>query len=293
MSKIITFSLLLLCLLAGTFAQDAPILSEEDLNDPELLKLLNNYFGCKTWEDGVCVECSDHYYFNNNGVCCEVKPECRIFDREQGVCVACYQGWMINDEGVCQVIDLTNSDQIGCKAWADGNCIECSHRWVFNADGICVPVDDLCAAYDEAGACTECYKGYHIEGAACVRDEVVGPSDLGCKTWDWDNQVCLECSQRWVFNADGVCVPVDDFCAAHDESGACTECYIGYLLTEGVCNVHNVLCKDVAADGTCTSCFSGYVLYKQECLPLSKLADIYLYYAECCPQKLAELKNAE
>ena len=42
-----------------------------------------------------------------------------------------------------------------------------------------------------------------------------GPSDLGCKTWDWDNQVCLECSKNWISTKDG-CVPVNDHCAAHD-----------------------------------------------------------------------------
>ena len=42
----------------------------EALKDPEFLALLNNYFGCKTWDNGICVACSDRYYFNKNGVCC-------------------------------------------------------------------------------------------------------------------------------------------------------------------------------------------------------------------------------
>lgn len=146
MSKGITLTLLLLCLFATAYTQD-PIIDEADLNDPEFLKILNNYFGCKVWEDGVCVECSENFYFNDRGVCCEVKPQCRIFNREEGVCVACYQGYIITD-GVCEVLDLGSSDQLGCKAWEDGICIECSQRWVFNDDGICVPVDDLCADYD-------------------------------------------------------------------------------------------------------------------------------------------------
>ena len=226
---------LALTILSIGFAQD--MATDIDLSElsPEVLAILNNHFGCKTWDGDVCVECSDRFYFNNNGICCEVKPECKIFDRELGVCVACYQGWHINDDGVCTVIDLTNSDDIGCKTWVNGECAECSNRWVFNDDNICVPVDDLCKTYENNGACSSCYKGYHMEGAACVRDEIVGPSDLGCKTWDWDNQECLQCSARWVFNADGVCVPVDDFCATHDESGACVTCYKGYHLEGAAC----------------------------------------------------------
>ena len=112
--------LLAILFLAAITVQQQPDtqLDPELLNDPELVKLLNNYFGCKTWEDGVCVECSENYYFNSNGICCEVKPQCRLFNREQGVCVACYPGYQIVD-GVCEVLDLAASGELGCKLWED------------------------------------------------------------------------------------------------------------------------------------------------------------------------------
>lgn len=62
--------LLLLLLLSVCFASDVPALSQEDLNNPELMRVLNNYFGCKTWVDGTCTECSNNYYFNAKGICC-------------------------------------------------------------------------------------------------------------------------------------------------------------------------------------------------------------------------------
>lgn len=34
---------------------------------------------------------------------------------------------------------------------------------------------------------------------ACVLVDAGYPIDLGCKTWDWERQKCLECSSRWVF----------------------------------------------------------------------------------------------
>lgn len=49
-----------------------------------------------------------------------------------------------------------------------------------------------------------------------------GPSDIGCKLWDWENLECLECSSRWTFSDDKEnkrCIPVSDECKNHDEKG--------------------------------------------------------------------------
>ena len=83
MRKGTTVSLIFLCLIGLACSQvvtSTSVLSEQDLANTELMKVLNNYFGCKTWSDGVCVECSARYYFNNEGICCEVKPQCRVFN---------------------------------------------------------------------------------------------------------------------------------------------------------------------------------------------------------------------
>ena len=117
----VTWWVLALTILSLSAAQEVAVAATATEFDPELLTILNNYFGCKTWEEGVCVECSEHYYFNKNGICCEVKPECRIFNVEEGICIACYQGWKIID-GKCEVIDLANSDDAGCKQWVNGVC---------------------------------------------------------------------------------------------------------------------------------------------------------------------------
>ena len=118
------------------------------------------------------------------------------------------------------------------------------------------------------------------------------PSDLGCATWDWNNQVCLACSKNWVFNSNNVCIPVDDMCASYDQTGACTSCFSGYLLSNGACNLANPLCKSSTPTGACASCYTGYILTGGACTPISQLASLYLYYAECCPEKLAQLQAA-
>jgi hypothetical protein len=43
-----------------------------EYNDPNFIKLIDNYFGCKNWTDGNCVECSTGYVFNSKGICCVV-----------------------------------------------------------------------------------------------------------------------------------------------------------------------------------------------------------------------------
>ena len=55
----------------------------------------------------------------------------------------------------------------------------------------------------------------------------------------------------------------------------------------------NPLCRASSETGACTSCYTGYVLIQGSCTPISKLADLYIYYQECCPEKLAEILNKQ
>jgi len=118
--------------------------------------------------------------------------------------------------------------------------------------------------------------------------------------------VCLACSHNWVFNSNGVCVPVSDQCKSSDASGACVSCYVGYDLKDGACvfsesnnakpadlgcktwdwtnqkclacsnnwvfNSNGVCvsvsdqCKTFDANGACTTCYKGYDVVKGECV---------------------------
>ena len=49
--------------------------------DLAFLRALNNYYGCKTWEETECVECSPGYYFNDNRICSKVTDECKKFTK--------------------------------------------------------------------------------------------------------------------------------------------------------------------------------------------------------------------
>ena len=131
------------------------------------------------------------------------------------MCTSCYKGYNL-EGGLCVRAPDAGPSDLGCKTWDWDNqvCLECSTRWVMD-NGVCVPVSDDCAEHDESGACIACYKGYGLEDGVCVRLPDRQPSDLGCAVWDWDNDVCLECSLRWV-SVEGICVPVDDHCAGHN-----------------------------------------------------------------------------
>lgn len=76
-----TYLLLVLLLLVGGIAAQSMELTQEQLSDPAILTQLNNYFGCKVWLEDSCIECSDRYYFNKNGVCCEVQGTCQQFNQ--------------------------------------------------------------------------------------------------------------------------------------------------------------------------------------------------------------------
>ena len=121
----------------------------------------------------------------------------------------------------------------------------------------------------------------------CVIDDVTRPSDLGCSLWDWENQVCLECSNRFYRVASGRCLPVDDNCRTFDLDGSCLTCYKGYIL-----NNNGVCLPDPQNDNPptdlgcglwdwdnqrCLECSQGYFVNTQsgQCIPVSDLCQTH------------------
>jgi hypothetical protein len=250
--------------------------------------------GCATWDwkKQQCLKCSNNWVFNNNGVCIPVSDQCKTFDLS-GLCLSCYQGYNLVG-GKCEKAPDQAPSDAGCGLW-DWNrqqCLKCSNNWVFNNKGACIPVSDQCNTYDLSGLCLTCYKGYNLVAGKCVLAPIQQVSDAGCGTWDWDKQVCLQCSNRFVFNSQRVCVPVSDNCNQWNSSGACTSCYAGYILNGGACTQGNSLCQSSNSNGACTSCYTGYILDNGNCVPISKLANLALYYSQCCPERLATLSQS-
>lgn len=86
-------------------------------------------------------------------------------------------------------------------------------------------------------------------------------------------------------------MPVNDNCQLWNTAGVCTSCYAGYVLSGGVCTQGNSLCQASNANGACTTCYTGYILDNGNCVPISKLANLALYYSICCPERLASLNQ--
>jgi hypothetical protein len=48
-------AIVLFCILALVWTQNVDATLGDELKNPEFVKVLNNYFGCKSWDNGVCV----------------------------------------------------------------------------------------------------------------------------------------------------------------------------------------------------------------------------------------------
>lgn len=58
-------------------------------------------FGCAEFSDGLCVKCSNGYYFGASGKCKIVPPTCASFDIPTEKCKACYPGYELNKNSAC------------------------------------------------------------------------------------------------------------------------------------------------------------------------------------------------
>lgn len=103
--------------------------------------------GCKTWEKGICKECSSYWTFNANGACIPVSDQCKTYDSSKGECLTCYKGYdLINGSCAYSESNAAKPTDGGCKTWdwENSKCIACSSGWVFENNGLCIPVSDQC-----------------------------------------------------------------------------------------------------------------------------------------------------
>ena len=108
------------------------------------------------------------------------------------------------------------------------------------------------------GICEQCYQGFEIVDGICVKIDIANSVNRGCRKFE--NNVCVECSRRFFFNADNICTPINDNCEKWTESGVCENCYRGYLLENGDCvldtsrpEIEDLLCAEFQ-EGICLSC---------------------------------------
>lgn len=88
-----------------------------------------------------------------------------------------------------------------------------------------------CRTYNPSnGDCTGCYNGFRLLENTCLPESLFsdgGVSDVNCRRFE--NNVCVECSERFYFNANRRCQQVDPDCKDYNRvSGACISCFTGF-----------------------------------------------------------------
>jgi hypothetical protein len=166
MVRLSQLSLLCLCVVTVVVSQGSIPLTQTDTNNSSLMHVLDNYFGCKTWTNGTCIECAQGYYFNDAGICCEVPTTCQIFDTKLGICTQCYSGYSLVNNS-CARSNATAD--IYCEQWNGSVCMKCAANCYFDSNHSCAPLNSYCKdANTTDGSCLNCYKGYVLTEGVCV-----------------------------------------------------------------------------------------------------------------------------
>lgn len=97
-------------------------------------------FGCSEFSNGLCVKCSNGYYFGANGKCKIVPPTCASFDKLTEKCKACYPGYELNGNSACVQSKVEKVEDSGCNTFVDGVCAKCSFGYYFNEARKCIQI---------------------------------------------------------------------------------------------------------------------------------------------------------
>lgn len=171
-------------------------------------QIITTNFGCRSLSsDGVtCLECSQRFFKDSQGICQPVSSSCKTYDNVTGACTSCYSGYLLID-----VICFKNPkpQDPNCANLTNGVCQQCS-RGFYLLNGTCELVDPLCKSFDYSKlVCSECYGGYQLVNSTC---QVAPPSGTmpGCSKFN--GSLCVECARDYYFDANGICVQVSSNC---------------------------------------------------------------------------------
>lgn len=74
-------------------------------------------------------------------------------------------------------------------------------------------------------------------------------SEVNCQVYDHSNGVCKQCSSRYWITDERRCIKVDDQCKDWcRENGDCTDCYGGWVLSNGKCLLPSQVSGGVVCD---------------------------------------------
>ena len=200
---------------------------------------------CFSYENDTCVACAYRFYFNREGICTTVHPDCKTWENETGACTSCFDGFELRESKCLSLTgskiklssfapappstDTTFVEIPNCAEYNGPECAVCAFRYYYS-NGSCHQVSDLCKSWSNIdGTCTNCYSGYDLwDGRCTVRDPFCTIKVTG---------ICVQCANRYYLDIHLKCQGVSPLCKAYDPlAGTCTNCYDGYQLQEnGIC----------------------------------------------------------
>lgn len=245
-------------------------------------------YGCKSYsKDGTtCVLCSDRFYMDGSGICQPVSSACKTYDPSNGACLTCYDGYFLADV-ICAFGSLPSaSSDPYCLKVVNQTCSQCS-RGFYLSNSTCVMVNPLCKDFDYTRlVCTGCYSGYSLSSDNTCGVSAASNLAVGCS--QFNNSICIKCSNGYYFDVNKVCTLADTLCRSFDQSnGDCLSCYSGFNLANGRCNVDNSsnlnpYCQ-VFVNSTCLNCSRGYYFDSNKvCQQIDPLCKVFDYANTVC-----------
>ncbi len=253
---------------------------------------------CAKYNGTVCSLCSNRYYFGPTSFCIPVNPLCNTYNSANGACLTCYPGYSIS--GIACIVSARQSDP-NCKSFsAGGPCTSCYNGFYLSQTQLlCMPLSPLCKTSNLTnGFCLSCFPGYSVNAAGSC---VLSYSDPNCQKFDQTLKICTQCASKFYLDSTSKCRQINPICkTANQNTGACTSCFQGYILSRdtciiggasnsdvncqnftnnicqqcysgyflnpsGVCTQNNPLCRTSDRNGFCLSCFPGYRLLNNNC----------------------------
>jgi hypothetical protein len=152
---------------------------------------------CFKYNGSLCVICSTRFYFNQNGICTAVDPQCKTYDDATGSCTSCYQGYHI--VGVTCILGEADSTDQNCQIYIQQTCTQCYMGFYLSPiSRICTTFNPLCNVSNPLnGACLTCFPGYTLNTVLgrCEATMV----DPNCAKFVANN-TCAVCAERYFFN---------------------------------------------------------------------------------------------
>ena len=145
--------------------------------------------GClKCSPEDICLFCNLlNFYYLQNGVCIEQKPEfCYLID-QVGVCTVCQEGYYLDIQKNC--IKVTTEQQIiGCILYdSQSTCLKCKPGQII-IDTECKDVPTLidnCEDYSSDGlVCLDCFKEFFQETSTKCTAIETQPHCLGVNRYN-------------------------------------------------------------------------------------------------------------